>query len=75
MAHEVNGFMCLGSLGPMLWAQVLVMFGVGARIIVQHGASGQSGVAAILGRRVEARSKFSCTLKNLFVINLALKYD
>ena len=57
MAHEVNGSMCLGSLGPMLWAQVLVMFGVGARIIVQDGASGQSGVAAILGRKVEARSK------------------
>ena len=57
MADEVNGFMCLGSLGPMLWAQVLVMFGVGARIIIQDGASEQSGVAAILGRRVEARSK------------------
>ena len=75
MAHEVNGFMGLGSLGPKLWAQVLVVFGVGARIIIQDGASEQSDVAAILGRRVEARSKFSCTLKNLFVINLALKYD
>ena len=57
MAHEVNGFMCIGSLGPKLWAQVLVMFGVGARNIIQDGASEQSGVAAILGRRVEARSK------------------
>ena len=57
MAHEVNGFMCLGSLGPKLWAQVLVMFGVGAGIKIQDRASEQSGVAAILGRRVEARSK------------------
>ena len=57
MAHEVNGFMCLRSVGPKLWAQVLVVFGDGARIIIQDGASEQSGVAAILGRRVEARSK------------------
>ena len=47
----------------MLWALVLVMFGVGAGIIIQDGAFEQSGVTTILGREVGARPKLSYILE------------
>ena len=47
----------------MLRALVLVMFGVGAGIIIQGGAFEQSGVTTILGIEVGARPKLSCNLE------------
>ena len=48
----------------MLWALVLVMFGVGAGIIIQDGAFEQSGVTTILGREVGPRPKLAATWKS-----------